>query len=55
MKKIYLMVIAVLFAVGLTSCEDFLDSSNYTGATNENYPATPGDLNKQLAALSGQA
>ena len=53
MKKIYLMVIAVLFAVGLTSCEDFLDSSNYTGATNENYPATPSDLNKQLAALYG--
>ena len=53
MKKIYLMAIAVLFAVGLTSCEDFLDSSNYTGATNENYPATPSDLNKQLAALYG--
>jgi len=53
MKKIYLMAIAVLFAVGLTSCEDFLDSSNYTGATNENYPATPGDLNKELAALYG--
>ena len=53
MKKIYVMAIAVLFAVGLTSCEDFLDSSNYTGATNENYPATPSDLNKQLAALYG--
>ena len=53
MKKIYLMAIAVLFAVGLTSCEDFLDSSNYTGATNENYPATPSDLTKQLAALYG--
>ena len=53
MKKIYLMAIAVLFAVGLTSCEDFLDSSNYTGATNENYPATPGDLTKELAALYG--
>ena len=53
MKKIYLMAIAVLFAVGLTSCEDFLDSSNYTGATNENYPATPSDLNKELAALYG--
>ena len=47
------MAIAVLFAVGLTSCEDFLDSENYTGATNENYPATPSDLNKQLAALYG--
>ena len=53
MKKIYLMAIVVLFAVGLTSCEDFLDSENYTGATNENYPATPSDLNKQLAALYG--
>ena len=53
MKKIYLSVIAVLFAVGLTSCEDFLDSQNYTGATNENYPATPGDLTKELAALYG--
>ena len=53
MKKIYLMAIAVLFAVGLTSCDDFLDSKNYTGATNENYPATPGDLNKELAALYG--
>ena len=49
MKKIYLMAIAVLFAVGLTSCEDFLDSKNYTGATNENYPAAPSDLNWALA------
>ena len=53
MKKIYLMAIAALFAVGLTSCEDFLDSSNYTGATNENYPATASDLTKELAALYG--
>ena len=53
MKKIYLMAIAALFAIGLTSCEDFLDSANYTGATNENYPATPGDLTKELAALYG--
>ena len=53
MKKIYLMAIATLFAVGLTSCEDFLDSENYTGATTANYPATPGDLNKELAALYG--
>ena len=53
MKKIYLMAIAVLFAVGLTSCEDVLDSENYTGATNENYPATANDLTKELAALYG--
>jgi len=51
MKKIYLMAIAAAFA--FTSCEDFLDSSNYTEANNTNYPASPGDLNKQLAALYG--
>ena len=53
MKKIYLMAIATLFAVGLTSCEDFLDSSNYTEANTGNYPASPADLNKELAALYG--
>ncbi|MBO5593499.1 MAG: RagB/SusD family nutrient uptake outer membrane protein [Prevotella sp.] len=51
MKKIYLMAIAVLFA--FTSCEDFLDSSNYTEANSTNYPASPDDLNKELAALYG--
>jgi len=51
MKKIFVMAIAAAFA--FTSCEDFLDSSNYTGATNENYPATASDLTKQLAALYG--
>ena len=47
------MAIATLFAVGLTSCEDFLDSSNYTEANTANYPASPADLNKELAALYG--
>lgn len=45
------MAIAVLFA--FTSCEDFLDSSNYTEANSTNYPASPDDLNKELAALYG--
>ena len=53
MKKIYLMAIAMLFAVGLTSCEDFLDSENYTEANTSNYPAQANDLNKELAALYG--
>ena len=53
MKKIYLMAIATLFAVGLTSCEDFLDSKNYTQANSSNYPASADDLNKELAALYG--
>ena len=53
MKKIYLMAIATLFAVGLTSCEDFLDSKNYPQANSSNYPASADDLNKELAALYG--
>ncbi len=53
MKKIYIMAFAALFTAGLTSCEDFLDSSNYTEANTGNYPASPSDLNKELAALYG--
>ena len=53
MKKIYLMAIAGAFAFGLSSCEDFLDSENFTGANTSNYPASAGDLNKELAALYG--
>ncbi len=51
MKKIYLMAVAGLFA--LSSCEDFLDSSNFTEANTSNYPASADDLNKELAALYG--
>ena len=51
MKKIYLMAIAALFA--FASCEDFLDSANYTEANTANYPAGPDDLNKELSALYG--
>ena len=53
MKKIYLLAIAAAFTFGLTSCEDFLDSSNYTEANTGNYPASPADLNKEIAALYG--
>ena len=51
MKKIYLMAVAGLFA--LSSCEDFLDSSNFTEANTGNFPASAGDLNSELAALYG--
>ena len=53
MKKIYVMAIAALFTFGLTSCEDFLDSENFTEANTSNYPASANDLNKELAALYG--
>lgn len=51
MKKIFLLAVSVIFA--LTSCEDFLDSENYTEANTGNYPASPNDLNTELAALYG--
>jgi len=51
MKKIFLMAIAALFA--FASCEDFLDTENYTEANTSNYPAQPSDLNKELSALYG--
>jgi len=51
MKKILLMAIAAVFA--LTSCEDFLDSENFTEANTSNFPASASDLNTELAALYG--
>ena len=53
MKKIYLMAIAAVFTFVHTSCENFLDSSNYTEANTSNYPASADDLNKELSALYG--
>ena len=53
MKKIYVMAIAALFTFGLASCDSYLDSSNFTEANTNNYPASPADLNKELAALYG--
>lgn len=52
MKKI-LLTAATIGLLSLTSCEDFLDSSNYTQANTGNYPAAAADLNKELAALYG--
>lgn len=51
MKKILLMAVTLVFA--LSSCEDFLDTENYTEANTENYPASASDLNTLLAALYG--
>lgn len=56
MKKIFASAFAVmasLAAVSLTSCEDMLDSENYTGANSGNYPANLADLQKQVNALYG--
>ncbi len=53
MKKNLLIALAAVGVMSLTSCEDFLDSTNYTQANSSNYPAAPADLNKELAALYG--
>ncbi len=49
MKKIYLMAIAAIFA--LASCEDFLDSENYTGKDSSNFPITENDVNQMIASV----
>lgn len=53
MKKNLLITLAAVGLLSLTSCEDFLDTKNYTQANTDNYPAAPADLNKELAALYG--
>ena len=53
MKKNLLILLAAVGMLTLTSCEDFLDTKNYTQANTDNYPASPADLNKELAALYG--
>ncbi|MDE6338103.1 MAG: RagB/SusD family nutrient uptake outer membrane protein, partial [Muribaculaceae bacterium] len=52
MKK-NLLIAATIGLLSLTSCEDFLDSQNYTQANTGNYPAAASDLNKELSALYG--
>lgn len=49
MKKIYLLALAGMFA--MTSCEDFLDSDNYTGKDSSNFPLTETDVNQMVAAV----
>lgn len=53
MKKNLLITLAAVGMLSLTSCEDFLDTKNYTEANTGNYPAAAADLNKELAALYG--
>ena len=49
MKKYIMLAVAACFAFG--SCDDALDSVNYTGANSGNFPHSPNDLNKQISAL----
>ena len=49
MKKIYLIGLAA--ALSLTGCEDFLDSTNYTGKDSSNFPLSETDVNQMVAAV----
>jgi len=49
MKRILLYGVAALLA--LTSCEDFLDSENYTGKDSSNFPLTEEDVSQMVAAV----
>ncbi|MBR1688491.1 MAG: RagB/SusD family nutrient uptake outer membrane protein [Prevotella sp.] len=46
MKKLLIMAVAAAFT--LTSCEDFLDSENYTKANTGNFPSLASDLDYEL-------
>ncbi len=49
MKKIYLVGLAAILS--LTGCEDFLDSTNYTGKDSSNFPLNETDVNQMVAAV----
>lgn len=49
MKKILAYGLTALLA--LTSCEDFLDSENYTGKDSGNFPKTENDVNQMIASV----
>lgn len=54
MKKIkisaLILVLGLVTSFTLTSCEDFLDSENYTQADTSNFPTSPKDCDNLLAA-----
>lgn len=49
MKK-YIFMAAAVAALTFTSCEDALDSNNYTKADTSNFPAATTDMEKELSA-----
>lgn len=49
MKKIFIIAAAAMLA--FTSCEDFLDSQDYTGKNSTNFPTTNEDVDKMVAAV----
>ena len=50
MKKIYLLGL-VAAALTFSSCEDFLDSENYTSKDSSNFPSTEEDVNQMVSSV----
>ena len=48
MKKYY--IVFLLIAVSLVSCDDFLDTKDYTNKNDQNFPLTEKDANMSLAS-----
>lgn len=52
--KRYIYIAAMAALAGLTtlsSCEDFLDTENYTQKTTGNFPTTSADIDMMLAGI----
>ena len=49
MKKIFILAVASLLA--FSSCDNFLDSQDYTGKNSTNFPTTNEDVDKMVAAV----
>ena len=47
MRKIVYILLTMLF-FGMTSCDNFLDTTSYTQKSSENFPKTTGDINQLL-------
>lgn len=53
MKKIYNFVLIACCAAAFVSCDDLLDTENYTKQDSSNFPSTITDVNNELAAMYG--
>lgn len=51
MKKIYLFGLGLAAALTFSSCEDFLDSENYTGKDSSTFPSSEQDVTWMTAAV----
>lgn len=51
MKKINILGLGLVAALTFCSCEDFLDSENYTGKDTSNFPMTEEDVDQMVSSV----